>query len=415
MENKVVSIVTIKSTKDLFKGDEKAERIELIELEELGFNLVAGKGLYEVGDNAVYIQPDYNLSDISLFESFIRPGGDESKSMLGKVEGKPRRIRAKKFNFSLEPFGDPVYSNGILLPVFDVRDYLSQKNNTPLGITLDNLLDGMVDLTSELEITKYEEPEVQPKGGANIGYSSKFPEGLYKTDEDNINNKWGHLENKIGYPVVLVGTQKTDGSSITIGIKNNEPIICSRNMSKPLSVRKRVGTKTKLSLLDRIKQFLFNVGLRKKMVDLGIYKIVDNTEDDFVKYGKPLLDELVKNGEDNLILRGELNGSHLKGSGNKYNPAAKKDPNIEIFGLDLVNEYGVAEKASYDELKLFKESYPQFNYVKEVFVKEFNSREEIEKECNEYFKTNLIEGIVIRTLDSKFSVKFMNLEYDSKK
>ena len=67
MENKVVSIVTIKSTKDLFKGDEKAERIELIELEELGFNLVAGKGLYEVGDKAVYIQPDYNLSDISLF------------------------------------------------------------------------------------------------------------------------------------------------------------------------------------------------------------------------------------------------------------------------------------------------------------------------------------------------------------
>ena len=229
--------ITILKRKRADKVNEtKAERIELIELEELGFNLVAGKGLYEVGDKAVYIQPDYNLSDISLFESFIRPGGDESKSMLGKVEGKPRRIRAKKFNFSLEPFGDPVYSNGILLPVFDVRDYLSQKNNTPLGITLDNLLDGMVDLTSELDITKYEEPEIQPKGGANIGYSSKFPEGLYKTDEDNINNKWGHLENKIGYPVVLVGTEKVDGSSITIGVKNGKGFICSRNLQKSLTI-----------------------------------------------------------------------------------------------------------------------------------------------------------------------------------
>ena len=37
------------------------------------------------------------------------------------------------------------------------------------------------------------------------------------------------------------------------------------------------------------------------------------------------------------------------------------------------------------------------------------------KECNDYFKNNLVEGIVVRTLDSKFSAKIMSLEYDSKK
>ena len=32
-----------------------------------------------------------------------------------------------------------------------------------------------------------------------------------------------------------------------------------------------------------------------------------------------------------------------------------------------------------------------------------------------FFKDHLIEGIVLKTPDSKFSAKYMNLEYDSKK
>jgi hypothetical protein len=56
-----------------------------------------------------------------------------------------------------------------------------------------------------------------------------------------------------------------------------------------------------------------------------------------------------------------------------------------------------------------------FERCKVVFNQTFNSREEITKACKDYFKDNLIEGIVIRTLDSQFSGKFMNDEYDSKK
>ena len=119
-----VSIVTIKNKIPLYKGDEQANSIEVIELEEVGFELVANKTLYQIGDKAIYIQPDYCVSDIPLFESFLRPNGDESKSMLGKVEGLPRRIRAKKFTLSKEPNGDPVYSNGILLPLNEVLNYL---------------------------------------------------------------------------------------------------------------------------------------------------------------------------------------------------------------------------------------------------------------------------------------------------
>ena len=396
-----VSIVTIKNKIPLYKGDEQANSIEVIELEEVGFELVANKTLYQIGDKAIYIQPDYCVSDISLFESFIRPNGDESKSMLGKVEGLPRRIRAKKFTLSKEPNGDPVYSNGILLPLIDVILFLKiEKTGGDLYT---------INLTEKLGITKYEEPEPVSKSGLRSGQTEgKFPEGLYKTDEENINNLWNHIENKIGYPVTLVGTEKVDGSSITIGItpKIPEGFICSRNLRKKLTIKKVVGRRE--PTFWEIFKSWFEI-----KTDLNIYQEMEN-DDDFVRYGKPYLDLLINSGETNLIFRGELNGGKLKGSGNKNNPASKEQPNIKIFGLDKINEYGEAEKVPY---LLFKTECEKAGVplVKEVFNKKFNSKEELLNECNNYFKTNMIEGIVVRTVDSKFSAKVMNLEYDSKK
>lgn len=391
METQAVSIVTIKSKSTLFKDGQPAERIELIELEENGFTLVSQKDLYQVGDKAVYIQPDYNLSDIPLFEGFLRPGGDISKSMLGKVEGIPVRIRAKKFNFSREGSIDPVYSNGILLPLKEVceqvPDFMS-KDKT---------------FTEALGITKYEEPEVRDKAGNKVGGTRVFPEGLYKTDETNINNLWGHIENKIGYPVTLVGTEKVDGSSITIGVKNGKGFICSRNQQLDLMVKKHVGRRKK-TLLEKI--------LFWTKPNLNLYKEVEN-DNDFVKYGKPYLDKLLEYGESEIVLRGELNGSHLKGSGNKYNPASKEQPNIRFFGVDYINN-GISEKVQFSEFLVTCLAY-ELPTVKIIFNKEFNSRQEIEQECENYFKNNMIEGIVIRSLDSTFSCKYMNNKYDEKK
>ena len=395
-----VSIVTIKNKIPLYKGDEQANSIEVIELEEVGFELVANKTLYQIGDKAVYIQPDYCVSDIPLFESFIRPNGDESKSMLGKVGGLPRRIRAKKFTLSKEPNGDPIYSNGILLPYREVHDYLNPNNKDMPELW-------KLDLTKKLGIIKYEEPEPVSKSGLRSGQTEgKFPEGIYKTDEENINNLWNHIEKKIGYPIKLVGTEKVDGSSITIGITPEIPegFICSRNLRKKLIIKKVTGRRNK----KWYEKLLFWTN-----PDLNLYTEVEN-DDDFVRYGKPYLDLLINSGETNLIFRGELNGGKLKGSGNKNNPASKEKPNIKIFGLDKINEYGEAEKVPY---LLFKTECEKAGVplVKEVFNKEFNSKEELLTECNNYFKTNMIEGIVVRTLDSKFSAKVMNLEYDSKK
>lgn len=40
---------------------------------------------------------------------------------------------------------------------------------------------------------------------------------------------------------------------------------------------------------------------------------------------------------------------------------------------------------------------------------------ELLKTCEEYFSKNMIEGIVVRSLDGKFSSKIMNLAYDALK
>lgn len=404
-KNSAVSIVTVKNKIPLYKGDEQANSIEVIELEEVGFELVANKTLYQIGDRAVYIQPDYCVSDIPLFESFIRPDGQEHRSMLGKVEGLPRRIRAKKFTLSKEPNGDPVYSNGILLPYYEVQEYLYHSNNIKHKDTY--LEDIEEKLTEKLGINKYEEPEPVSKSGLRSGQTEgKFPEGLYKTDEENINNLWNHIEKKIGYPITLVGTEKVDGSSITIGVtpKIPEGFICSRNLRKKLTIKKVTGRRNK----KWYEKILFWTN-----PDLNLYTEVEN-DDDFVRYGKPYLDILLKDGSGNRILRGELNGGKLKGSGNKNNPASKEQPNIKFFGIDEINDYGEAEKIPYIQFK-FEADYLGFTTVKEVFNKEFNSKEELLAECNNYFKTNMIEGIVVRTLDSKFSAKVMNLHYDSMK
>lgn len=387
-----VHLVTISKKSPLYKKGEEASKIELINLEEFGYDLVSQKNLYQIGDKAIFIEPDYCLSNISLFESFIKPGGDESKSMLGKIEGKPRRIRAKSFNFSKNTSSeDKVYSYGILLPYNEVALYLENKYQKPF-VSLDN-----IDLTSLLEITKYEEPE--KTNGLKIGSSKPFPPGVYKTDEPNIFNKLGHLV----FPVRLYGTLKIDGSSITFGIINRNTTICSRNMQKPLTYKKCIEIRKK-TLLEKLMFW--------KKPCLKIYKEVEN-EDDFIKYAKPYVDKMINLQLDDILFRGELNGKHLKGSGNKNNPAIKEEPNIKVFGLDYI-EKGIAKKCNKQELDHMA-LVVGIPTVPIIFDKEFNSFQEIIDECNSYFKDNLVEGIVVRTHDNSFSAKVMNLEYDSKK
>ncbi len=404
-----VQIVTIKNKYKLFKGDEPANAIELIEVEEHGFEIVAQKDLYQVGDKVVFITPDYCLSDIMLFESFIKPNGDPKKSKLGSNN----RIRAIKFNFKKENSDDVVYSQGILMPL---KEVLSEVGWLKFEF-FNDLIDGKIEtfdkdvlerrLTTELKITKWEAPEDRNNNGGNVkgGQSRPFPEGLYKTDEDNINNKWG----KISYPVDLIGSLKCDGSSCTIYYKNGKGGICSRNMEVNI-FKKEVTGRRKPTFIEQIKLWF---GIK---IDLNIY-VESISDSDFIKVGLPYLKRLMEycdiHGHFDIALRGELNGKGLKGSGNKNNPSTKDEPNIKFFGAD-----------DYSGTRAIKMGESDFNDLiiglgfkrcPVIFNQTFNSKEEIVEVCNNYFKDNLVEGIVIRSLDSKLSCKFMSPDYDSKK
>lgn len=393
---KSTQLVTISKKIPVYtKTGEKAEKIEVVKFEEFDFHVIAQKNLYQIGDKAVYILPDYCVSDFAIFREFIAPNGDEKKSYLGKVDGKPRRIRAKKFNMSFDKeFFNPIYSNGILLPIKEVAKYFG--NNYDVF---------NANLEFDLGIKKYEEPE-----DFKLGERKKFPEGIYKTDEDNFKVNYINLK----YPSCVYITEKVDGSSITIGITPDRPegFICSRNLEKPISVKKIVGQRNKT--------------WKEKLMfwtkpDLNIYEEQIN-DDTFIKYGLPILTKLHENGYTNIILRGELAGRDCKGSGNKINPYSKLSNQVYIFGVDVWD----------DNLKMAVRQEPfavvkhcaklGLNIAKSYGVFKAESKEGLEKYCNKIFqeeadKGRIIEGLVLRVFDKnyQFSSKYMNDEYDSKK
>ena len=396
-----VQVVTIKNKIPLFKGDEQANAIEKIEIEENGFSLVAQKDLYQIGDKAVYIQPDYSLSDIPLFESFIKPFGDPKKSKLGSNY----RIRAVKFNLHTGD-NEPVYSVGILLPYNEVWDYLYTLNCAP------GKLEEFVDLDKQLGITKWEEPENTGGGGLKVNGGRSFPTGVYKTDETNINNSWKHLVEKIGFPVQLIGTQKIDGSSISLIVDapNKSIQVGSRSFIKPEKIKKVIGKRTP-TFFDKIKSFF---GFK---TDLLVKEEIDN-DDQFVILSKQYIDkirELLDDGtlEKSFVLRGEACGQSWKGSGNKNNPNSKDEPQIYFYGVDDYSNL-VAIKHGEEVFDIYMKTLG-FNRCPVIFNRVFESKDDLINECKSYFKNNMIEGIVVRTLDSTFSAKFMNDEYDSKK
>lgn len=369
-----VEIVTITNKSPLFKKGtgEPATNIELINFsfsngDECGFNIISQKDLYQIGDSAVYIQPDYCVPETELFSNFHAPGGDPNKSKLGKNG----RIRAIKFNFNLGDSSDPIYSNGILLPLSEA-----------------NIPDNTEDLAEFLGITKYEEPERFGTGNAK----GNLPGFLYKTDEENAANLKSHINRVLGAGERIGWTLKIDGSSFTQyfkkGVDGWYTGICSRTLEKKLPE----------DLTDTSDPWI------KLSISSGLYE-------------KGM--QYCQENDRELVFRAEIYGEGLKGSGNKLNPHAIMKPSLSIFGIDSL-ESGYATKLLPAEVE-FICHFADIQCLSsiEIFPKNYDELIEVANNIFENYKRDrgwTIEGIVVRTLDSnKLSVKVMNLEYDSKK
>jgi hypothetical protein len=442
---KVAEIVKITRLVPVYKDGQEATSISVAKFEfadggECGFNVIAQKGLYEVGSKAVYIQPDYCLSDNELFSGFVAPGGDTKKSRLGKQN----RIRAIKFNFQFEGASDPIYSNGILIPLSEVEDFLQESDPDNYCFYSDlpspsaySKIEDIEDLAEMLGVTKYEEPETAGSGLA----AGEFPSFMYKTDEPNALNLVSHIKRVIDEGQELGITIKRDGSSHTTYFKLEGEEwrvgVCSRSMEKKMVQMQTTGyvssdgveyrkhfdreTMTKGWFCEATGEFITD-----EVAEETLIPVQKEVKDSWVELAKSC--GLLENGLEyckqfgvQLAFRGEIIGQGLKGSGNKVNPDANEKQKLVLFGIDDLSE-GYAKRINYS-------SPHNLRYVANllgidytpVHIAKFPNYEALCEYCEGIFakekaEGRIIEGVVVRTMyTNDLSCKYMNQEYDAKK
>ncbi len=69
----MVSQVTIKAKVPLYKGEEPANSIELLQFEEVDFEVVRQKDLNSIGDKLLLVYPDWCIPDSDLFKEYWYP------------------------------------------------------------------------------------------------------------------------------------------------------------------------------------------------------------------------------------------------------------------------------------------------------------------------------------------------------
>lgn len=179
-----------------------ADAIELASVRN--WNVIIKKDELKKGDKCVYFEIDSFLPIHPLFE-FLRKSSYKKE---GETEGfllRTIRLRGK-------------LSQGLILPL----DVVSSSFNLSLPSDVENGFD----LTELLNIMKYEKPIPACLSGEVLG---NFPSFIPKTDEERIQNiEQGYLENMMLNKIYV--TEKVDGTSITVYIKDTHVGVCGRNL-----------------------------------------------------------------------------------------------------------------------------------------------------------------------------------------
>lgn len=174
---------------------EGADRIECVHV--LGWQCVANKGQFKVGDRCVYMEVDSFIPICEQFE-FLR-GSSHKKS---EVLGEGFRLKTQKFRGQI--------SQGLVQPlsILPVGDY-------ELG----------EDVTDVLGIKKWEVEERVTNSGTVIG---GFPDGIPKTDELRVQSYPELIDEFKAVKGYYIST-KMDGTSVTMYWKDGHFGICGRN------------------------------------------------------------------------------------------------------------------------------------------------------------------------------------------
>jgi RNA ligase (TIGR02306 family) len=166
---------------------DNADSLELITV--LGWQVVAKKGEFQVGDLVVYCEIDSILPPKPEFEFLANK----------KYRIKTIRLRGE-------------ISQGICFPLTIL----------PTG----SFVDEGADVTKDLQIEKFEPSIPACLSGKIKGHR---PDWIPKTDEERVQNIPEILEEYKGKRFYV--SEKCDGSSCSIGIKDGEFVVCSRKLN----------------------------------------------------------------------------------------------------------------------------------------------------------------------------------------
>ncbi|MCD8012135.1 MAG: RNA ligase (ATP) [Lachnospiraceae bacterium] len=179
---------------------EGADRIECVQV--LGWNVVAKKGEFRVGDYCVYFEVDSFLPVCEQFE-FLRSSCFKNDDYMGQGF----RLKTQRFRGQI--------SQGLILPT----DILPQDREYVLG----------EDVTELLGVRKWDIEEKVTGSGTVIG---EMPFGIPKTDEMRIQSFPELITEFKKVPSYYIST-KMDGTSVTMYWKKEESGwrfgVCGRN------------------------------------------------------------------------------------------------------------------------------------------------------------------------------------------
>ena len=172
-----------------------------------GWKVVAQKGLYNVGNFAVYFEIDSWIpTELAPFLS----KGKEPREFEG-IKGE--RLRTIKLRGQL--------SQGLLMPLSEIYDHVGGQ------IFGEICAEEGADLTELLGIKKWEKPMNAQLAGVCKG---NFPSLIPKTDQERCQNLKKEIvaANEAGLKFEI--TEKLEGSSMTVYQIKGEFGVCSRNM-----------------------------------------------------------------------------------------------------------------------------------------------------------------------------------------
>ena len=188
-----------------------ADKIELAAVD--GWNVVVQRGLYNVGDLAVYFEIDSFIPN--ALAPFLTKEGHYPKVYEGVTGERLKTVRLRKQR-----------SQGLLMPLVEVTKNL-EFGTYDCGVEV-NLEEG-ADLTDLLGILKWE-PTVSAQLAGQV--KGNFPSLVPKTDQERIQNLTRELGKWKGQPLTWTVTEKLEGSSCTMYLPvEGDFEVCSRNLS----------------------------------------------------------------------------------------------------------------------------------------------------------------------------------------